>query len=119
MTRDIGEFTLVAHGVVEKLDATAFRDSVQSVGGGNAVEVGAAARATGSGVGVADGSVAGGGLEQGKGPLDITADKRECGGHIEENGDGQDDAKRREHGGLWIWVWNWEVQRTRGAGAGV
>lgn len=55
---DIGELILVAHGVVEEFNATALSNGVQRVGGGDAIKVRAAARATGSGVSVADSSVA-------------------------------------------------------------
>lgn len=55
---DIGELILVAHGVIEELNATALGNGVQRVGGGDAMEVRAAACATGSGVRVANSSVA-------------------------------------------------------------
>lgn len=57
MAGDIRQFVLVAHGVIEQLDAAAFGDRVQRVGGGNAVEVGATACAAGSDVRITDSSV--------------------------------------------------------------
>lgn len=66
LTGDVGKLICVAHGVIEELNATAFRDGVQLVGGGDAVEVCATARATGSGVRVPDCSIAGGRWEQGE-----------------------------------------------------
>lgn len=57
MAGDIGEFVLVAHGVIEQLDAAAFGDRVQLVGRGNAVEIGATACAARSDVRITDSSV--------------------------------------------------------------
>lgn len=57
MAGDVGEFVLIAHGVIEQLDAAAFGDRVQCVGRRNAVEIGATACAARSDVRVTDSSV--------------------------------------------------------------
>lgn len=90
---------MVAHGVIEKLDATAFGDSGQSVSGGNAVKVCATACAAGTGMRVTDGSIAGGGREQSERPLNIAADKWEGNGQVEKEGDSQEDVNGGEHVG--------------------
>lgn len=101
MTRDIGEFILVAHGVIEEFDATAFGDSGQSVSGGNAVKVCATACAAGTGMRITDGSIARGGREKSERPLNIATDEWEGKGQVEKEGDSQEDANRGEHVG-WI-----------------
>ena len=58
MAGDVGEFVLVAHGVIEQLDAAALGERVQNVGRGNAVEIGATACAARSDVRITDSSVA-------------------------------------------------------------
>lgn len=57
MAGDVGEFVLVAHGVIEQLDVAAFGHRVQRVGRGNAVEIGATACAARSKVRVTNSSV--------------------------------------------------------------
>ena len=57
MAGNVGEFVLIAHGVIEQLDAAAFGDRVQGVGRGNAVEIGATACTARSDVRVTDSSV--------------------------------------------------------------